>query len=797
MAGAVPNFLKFKYKTVPMKKSLLVLILFAVFKFNAQHLKYQRVEIDLSKTSRQQLLAAGITIDHSYAHDNVLETEISELEVNVLAGKGIPYKVLIQDMALYYASRNAASQNEEERQASGGCNDPNLAVPSHFHLGSMGGYFTLSEMEQILDSMALLYPSLVKTKAPISSIQTHEGRNIWYVKLSDNPTVDENEPEVLYTALHHAREGASLSQLIYYMWYLLENYATDPQIKAVLNNTELFFIPCFNPDGYYYNETTNPGGGGMWRKNRRDNGDGSYGIDLNRNYGVNWGYDNNGSSNITTSDVYRGTGPFSEPETQAMKEFCEARHFKNALNAHTYSNVFIYPWGHVPDLQTADSTTFKKWGALLTRDSRFHFGTCNQTLGYETNGGADDWMYGEQATKSKIFSMTPESGTYYDGFWPVSGRIVDICKITFSQNLNLARLALNYAEINDRQDNFISPNGYLKFAATPLGLSPGTFTVKAVAAGTIFSSMGPAKVYNSILQNATILDSIAYSLVPGLAAGQQVQYSLTVDDGFSSLSQVVVKLAGSPVTLFYENGTLATDMDTLGQWELSTSYFVSPPSSITDSQFGDYQGGENKILVTDQVDLNNAVYAHLQFYTKFVIEKTFDNVTVSVSTNNGASYSPLCGKYSTPLSSFAGTTPLYDGRQEEWVKEEIDLSAYLNKKIRIRFSLTSDFYTEKDGFYLDDVLIRKIPKDFSGLAESGIDAEIAIHPNPSQGIFYVASGNENNIKISVFNAIGTKVADLNGNGNIAVDLTKNSDGVYFVCIEAENKHHVKKVVISR
>ncbi len=118
-------------------------------------------------------------------------------------------------------------------------------------------------MYQILDSMALLYPNLITVKQAISPINSIQGRPIYYVKISDNPNVDEPEPEVLYTALHHSREPASLSQLIFFMWYLLENHSTDPDVQFLVNNTELYFIPCVNPDGYEYNKTTNP----IWRWN--------------------------------------------------------------------------------------------------------------------------------------------------------------------------------------------------------------------------------------------------------------------------------------------------------------------------------------------------------------------------------------------------------------------------------------------------------------------------------------------------------------------------------------------------
>ena len=96
--------------------------------------------------------------------------------------------------------------------------------------------------------------------------------------------------------------------LIYFMQYILSQYGTDPEITCLINNRELYFVPCANPDGYVYNQTTNPNGGGFWRKNRRNNGDGTFGVDLNRNFDYNWGFDNNGSSPITSSEVYRGPG---------------------------------------------------------------------------------------------------------------------------------------------------------------------------------------------------------------------------------------------------------------------------------------------------------------------------------------------------------------------------------------------------------------------------------------------------------------------------------------------------------
>ena len=83
-------------------------------------------------------------------------------------------------------------------------------------------------------------------------------------KISDNPNQDENEPEILYDAVHHAREPNSLSQLIFYMYYLLENYGLNDEVTYLVNETEMYFVPCINPDGYIYNQINDPNGGGMW-----------------------------------------------------------------------------------------------------------------------------------------------------------------------------------------------------------------------------------------------------------------------------------------------------------------------------------------------------------------------------------------------------------------------------------------------------------------------------------------------------------------------------------------------------
>ena len=157
---------------------------------------------------------------------------------------------------------------------------------------------------------------------PVIIGETLNGQDIVVLKV----TKDANErrygrrPAVLFASAQHAREWITPEMTRRLLHYVLDNYGTDPEITELVDTTELWFAPVLNPDGYDFTFTE---GNRLWRKNLRDNnGDGQLtlgdGVDLNRNFSTKWGYDNEGSSIDPASDTYRGTGPNSEPETQAL-----------------------------------------------------------------------------------------------------------------------------------------------------------------------------------------------------------------------------------------------------------------------------------------------------------------------------------------------------------------------------------------------------------------------------------------------------------------------------------------------
>jgi Zinc carboxypeptidase/GEVED domain/Secretion system C-terminal sorting domain/Fibronectin type III domain len=392
-------------------------------------------------------------------------------------------------------------------------------------------------MQNILDQMRALYPNLITAKTSIGN--SVENRSIFMVKISDNPDLDEAEPEMFLNAVHHAREPIGMSQMIFFMWHLLENYNSNNDIKTLVNSTEIYFVPLVNPDGYVYNQTTNPSGGGLWRKNRKNNGNGTYGIDLNRNYGYKWGYDNTGSSPTSSSDTYRGTSAFSEPETQVLRDFCNNHNITLSFDYHAYGNYCIYPYSHVATNNNAELPLFQQMSNFLTAENGFISGNSNQTLAYLVNGGGNEWRYGEQTTKSKIYAFLPEVGTSTDGFWPASSRILPLCNSTIEMNLKGLKMSTSFAKATVNSNSLTSLSGNINYSIQNFSIKPTNYTVSLVPISAEIISVGSAKTYNglALLQNQT--DNISYTVDPSTAIGSVLQFELRVDNGLSVQSETV------------------------------------------------------------------------------------------------------------------------------------------------------------------------------------------------------------------------------------------------------------------
>jgi carboxypeptidase T len=288
-------------------------------------------------------------------------------------------------------------------------------------------YHTYAEMSADIHAVAAAKPSIVGLWKFGTS---YEGRTIWAAKISDNVGTDEDEPEVLFDALHHAREHMTVEQALYLLHLLADNYGTDPTITDLVNTREIFIVFMLNPDGAEYDLTCSGSHAPYcaWRKNRQPNCSGCQkGTDLNRNYGYLWACCG-GSSGSTSSETYRGPKAFSAPETRAMRDFVNLRvvngiqQIKAHITFHTNGQLILWPYGHTktdipPDMSVDDHSTFVAMGKAMASLNGYKAKQSSDL--YITDGDQIDWLYGVH----RIFSFTwelypPETSTVWGDHYP-------------------------------------------------------------------------------------------------------------------------------------------------------------------------------------------------------------------------------------------------------------------------------------------------------------------------------------------------------------------------------------------
>lgn len=751
---------------------------------------YHKAKIFANSNDLRQLGESGVCVDHGIIKkEHFIISDFSEAEIDIAKRKGLSVEILIRDVVSYYQNQNDHPNRSANRSSCSSSISYN--TPLNFSYGSMAGYFTYQEFLNHLDSMASKYPNLVKYRQPIDTFKTHENRDIYWVKISDNPNIDENEPEVFYSSIHHAREVASLSQLIYYMWYILENYNSDQNIKNLVDHTEMFFVPMINPDGYIENQTSNPSGGGMWRKNKKNNGAGIYGVDLNRNYGYQWG--GPGASTNPTSDTYRGDSAFSEPETQAIKWFCEQHQFKMALNAHTFSNLLLYPYGYANNVPTPEDNIFKAFSAIMVRENGY-----DDIIGselYPASGVSDDWFYGEQSTKSKIYAMTPEIGS---SFWPAQANIIPLCNENIFMNIMNAKLASRYALIEDKGTNFLTTlNEQFVYNIKRLGLDGnGDFTVSLTPISSNISAIGLSDAFSSMSLLQQLTDSISLTLSPTINVGDKIIFTINIDNGLYTEIDTIEKVYGLGSLVYSTNGSSTNGWNTTGYWATTTSDYVSTPSSITDSPNGNYG---NQITTTisssGPITIPNGSAAFLNFWMKCDIEAGWDYAQVEISTD-GINYTPLCGLYTKDGNGNQATgEPVYDNTFG-WVQESIDITPYLNTNVLLRFKLVTDQAVVGDGFYFDDLEIRVLSQ--SSVIEKNSLNNITIYPNPTNNVINLKGDQLIGSKVTLLTLDGKAISSkISISNKSSFNLSSLSNGVYFIQVENNSQIITKRFLLNR
>ena len=591
-----------------------------------------------------------------------------------------------------------------------------------------------------------------------------QGRPILAVKIGAAADAT-NRPNVLFMGTHHAREWVSTE-----MAMRLIRWLADSAPPGLLATRDIWVIPVENPDGYQYTFTNDR----FWRKNRRDNGDGTFGVDLNRNYPEFWGYDNAGSSGATANETYRGPGPASEPETKAIMAFHAAHPPVASVSYHTYSGLVLYPYGFREGALPPDLPIYRALSGTdflpAVRDSvpdtfhaYYHPGP-GWNL-YTTNGEYTDWAYRAHRTIAFTTELTsgcctPDSNFYYGFVFPDDSGLVDR---VFHDNLPFA-LAV------------IAAAGDPSQATGPTGAGPTPTRVESIwpeawvnlpAGGPIPFSLSVRGPTGGILQRSLQTDSLSRGTV---RAWWRSDVSL---DQARALRVEGTGLAGELISVA---GAEDADLGWTG-W-----------TRTNDAVAGSYAWttATNDTLTSPVVNLAGRTRLWLQFWTKH-LGSTFtpeQHGLVQVSADSGANWFTVADM---------------EGNGPAWYPVRVDLPTLDGARgARVRFiSVGFTWWLDAVGFASDSTAA------FAALPPV---AALELSENPvhgSQVVFSWPVGTGAPL-IGVFTFGGDRLVSAvltPGSTEYAWDLTTGSrrvpNGAYLVVLQLDGRVLRRRLFVTR
>jgi Zinc carboxypeptidase len=390
-----------------------------------------------TQADRDRLVNLGLDLTEHGGPTYVEAVLHTRADAERLFGAGFTWTVTIPDLAL------REIENNEVNAAYAASTDVS-PLPS-----GRDTYRTLADYENELRALAANNPDLVRHFT--LNRTSLEGREIVGVEISDNvASRTDGKPTFLMMGLHHSREWPSGEHSMEFAYDLVNGYRSgDARITGLLEKIRVLVVPVVNPDGFEQSRkwgdlvdireiddggtvtiVGNPGNA-YKRKNCRvadgvqptppggcevtSPGGYGLGIDLNRNYGGLWG--GPGASDLFADPTYRGAGPFSEPETQAVRELISSRHVTALITNHTFSNLVLRPPGIRAAGETVDETAMKELGARMAAQNGYR--NIHGWQLYDTTGTTEDWSYNATAGYGYTFEIGPRE------FHPPFPEVVD------------------------------------------------------------------------------------------------------------------------------------------------------------------------------------------------------------------------------------------------------------------------------------------------------------------------------------------------------------------------------------
>ncbi len=235
-----------------------------------------------------------------------------------------------------------------------------------------GGYPTVAQLGSDLQAIAAAHPNLCQLFSIGKSVQ---GRDLWILKISDNVTVEEDEPEFKYISSMHGDETVGIVLMMDLIEELMSEYGSDPQITRLVNEVEIWIMPLMNPDGYNAGSRYN-----------------AQGVDLNRDFPD------------RISDPVNTTAGRA-PEVAHVMNWAFQQSTVLSANLHTGALCVNYPYDSDPNpfasysatpddsLFVDQSLTYSTLNTPMYNSFWFNQGITNGVEWYLVHGGMQDWNY--------------------------------------------------------------------------------------------------------------------------------------------------------------------------------------------------------------------------------------------------------------------------------------------------------------------------------------------------------------------------------------------------------------------
>ena len=640
---------------------------------------------------------------------------------------------------------------------------------------NFGPYYTYNEAMSEIQNFYNSYPNLVSQ--PFIVGLSWENRQIKGIKISSN---NNQKPAVWFNSAIHAREPGGVSALLGFANYLLKNYNKSLEVKYLLDNRDIYIIPVTNPDGYVFNEIYPSG---MWRKNKRDNNNnGTFettydGVDLNRNFGYMWGCCN-GSSPNPPDETYRGPSPFSEPESQAYRNFFNQIKPTIGVDIHTYSNLNLWPWGYT-STPTSDDSAYRTLAWKMFRHNAYR--SFQAYFLYVTDGTTDDWIYGATNEHNKALGWTFEIGENF--YQPDTNIILEQVGENIFPFLYLVKASGPYIEIEKFNYIFKNDTIIVQISGQNLGFN-----------NPINNLYANLKILDN--NNAIGIDTIAYignlnSLGYGFFNIQFKFLSLNNCKNYKvhivfynnlGFNQIVEKfIAGQKNQVFVDDFNNNSNWQVNGgTWVFSNGYLRTNPSGTL------YNNNLNTdVRLLNPLNLSSYDYVEAIITHKWRIEgdynaldNVYDFASLDFSNDN---------KLFIPIRRFWGIN-------NNFRSDTFDITRFKDNNVYLRLKFYSDAFARDSGWVIDKIEILSANACNITKFDEPLKADFSkIKVSYKDNFLILSIPYKSDIQVKVYSINGSLILNKTFNYQEEIRI-KLKRGLFIIRVKTDREEILQKVI---